>query len=135
MSDIISELAAKSGITPEQARKGLGTVLSFLKESVPEKDFAQVSAAVPGSDPMMAAAGPREEPSGGVLGAVKEMAGKLFGGGGASALIAKLASLGITAEQVKAFLARVMEFLKARLPDATVKQIAGLFPAPEEKPS
>jgi hypothetical protein len=135
MSDIVSDLAAKSGITPEQAQKGLGAVLSFLKESVPEDDFAKVKEAVPESDQMMAAAGPREEPSSGagVLAALAEMTDKLFGGGGASALLAKLSSLGITAEQIRAFLPRVLEFLKGRLPDATVKQLSGLLPEPQEK--
>jgi hypothetical protein len=48
-------------------------------------------------------------------------------------LIAKLSSLGISAEQAQAFLARVLEFLKGRLPDSVVKQISGLLPAPQEK--
>ena len=47
MSDIVSDLAAKSGISTEQAQKGLGAVLTYVKESVPEDAFAQVSAAVP----------------------------------------------------------------------------------------
>jgi uncharacterized protein (DUF2267 family) len=129
MSDIVSDLAAQSGITPDQAQKGLGAVLAYFKESVPEEDFAKVKEAVPGSDQIMAAAGPIEQPSGGgVLGAIKDMAGKLFGGGGASALIAKLASLGISAEQAKAFLPKVLEFLKGRLPDSVVSKISGLLP-------
>jgi Protein of unknown function VcgC/VcgE (DUF2780) len=81
MSDVISELAAKSGLSPEQAKKGLGAILSFLKASVPEETFAKVSSAVPDSDQMMAAAGPHEEPSGGIVGAIKGVADKLFGGG------------------------------------------------------
>jgi len=136
MSDTISDLAAQSGLTSDQAQKGLGAVLSYLKESLPKEDFAQLSAAVPDSDQMMAAAGPREESSGGLFGAIAGMAGKLFGGGDASAaLVAKLSSLGISAEQVQAFLPRVLEFLKGRLPDATVKQISALLPAPQEKVS
>src|SRR5262245_41033009 len=116
MSDSVSELAAQSGSTPGQAKKGLGAVLAYFKESVPEEAFAKVSAAVPGSDQMMAAAGPAEQPSGGVLGAIKDVAGKLFGGGGASALISKLSNLGISAEQAQKFLPKVLEFLKGKLP-------------------
>jgi len=132
MSDIVSDLATQSGLTPDQAKKGLGAVLSYFKESVPEEDFAKVKEAVPGSDQIMAAAGPREEGPGGVLGAIKDVAGKLFGGGGASALITKLSSLGISAEQAQAFLPKVLELLKGRLPDSVVKQISGLLPAPQE---
>ena len=134
MSDVISDLAARSGLSPDQAKKGLGAILSFIKGSVPEETFTQVSAAVPDSDQMMAAAGPHEEPSAGILGSLKGMADKLLGGGGgATALLAKLSSLGITAEQMQAFLPRVLEFLKGRLPESAMKQISGLLPAPKEE--
>jgi hypothetical protein len=102
MAEIVSDLAEKSGISPDQAHKGLGAVLSFVKESVPQDTFAQVSAAVPGSEQMMTAAGEREERSGGVIESVKAVASKLFGGGGA-ALVSKLSSLGISAEQAQSF--------------------------------
>lgn len=134
MSDLVSDLAARSGITPEQAQKGLGAVLSFLKDSVPQQDFDRVKDAVPNSDQAMAAAGANEQGSGGALGAIAGVAGKLFGGGGAAALLAKLSSLGVTPEKVQAFLARVMEFLRSHLPADTLKQIAGLFPGAAEKP-
>ena len=134
MSDIVSDLAAQSGLSPDQAKKGLGAVLSYVKESVPEDTFAQVSSAVPESDEIMAAVGSHEEESGGIIGAVKGAVGKLFGGG-SSALISKLSSLGISAEQAQAFLPRVMEFFKSKLPDAVVKQIGGLLPTPQETPA
>ncbi|HJZ55794.1 MAG TPA: DUF2780 domain-containing protein [Gemmataceae bacterium] len=137
MSDIVSKLAAESGLSPDQAQKGLGAVLSFFKQSLPEKSFEQVSAAVPDSDQIMAAAGPHEEPSGGILESIKGMASKLFGGGGASAsaLLAKLSNLGISLEQAKAFLPRVMEFFKSKLPDSLMKQVSGLLPMPQETPA
>src|SRR5262245_15836001 len=131
MSDIVSDLAAQSGLSLDQAKKGLGAVLSFVKEHVPAESFSQVSAAVPDSDKIMAAAGLQEE-SGGIIGTIKEKVGKLFGGGGVAALLSKLSSLGISAEQAKAFIPRVMEFLKGKLPDSVTKQIAGLLPQPEE---
>ena len=59
MADIVTDLAEKSGVSPDQARQGLGAVLAFARESLPADEFAQVSAAVPGSDQLMAAAGPR----------------------------------------------------------------------------
>jgi len=131
MSDIVSDLAEKSGISVEQAKKGLGAVLAFVKEHVPEDAFSQVSTAVPNSDQIMAAAGLEQE-SGGIIGTLKEKIGKLFGGGGVAALLSKLSSMGISAEQAKAFIPRVMEFLKGKLPDSITKQIAGLLPMSEE---
>lgn len=134
MSDIVSDLAAKSGLSPDQAQKGLGAILSFAKQSLPEETFAKVRAAIPDSDQIMAAAGPHEGPSGGMIESIKGMASKLFGGegGAAAALIAKLSSLGIPAEKVQSFLPHVMEFLKGRLPDSVMKQLSGLLPVPQE---
>ena len=43
MADIVSDLAARSGLTPEQAQKGLGAVLAYFKGSVPEEDFAKAT--------------------------------------------------------------------------------------------
>ena len=128
MSDIVADLAAKSGLSPDQAQKGLGAVLSFAKESLPAEAFAQVSAAVPGSDQMMAAAGPPEGPSGGIMGSIKGAVGKLFGGGGATDLLTRLTSLGLSAEQIQSFLPRVMELLKGKLPESVTKQMSGLLP-------
>jgi hypothetical protein len=134
MSDIVSDLAAKSDLSPDQAQKGLGAVLSFVKQSLPEETFAKVSAAIPGSEKIMAAAGPHEEPSGGVMESIKGMASKLFGGGGGAAapLIAKLSSLGISAEKVQSFLPQVMEHLKGKLPDSVTKQLSSLLPTTQE---
>jgi hypothetical protein len=115
-----------------RSKRRLGAILSFIKESVPEETFTQVSATVPDSDQIMAAAGPHEEPSGGILGAIKGVADKLFGGGSAAALMAKLSSLGITAEQAQSFLPHVLEFLKGKLPESVMKQIGALFPTPQE---
>jgi hypothetical protein len=60
-----------------------------------------------------------------------EWAGKLFGGG-ASAALAKLTSLGFFANQVKSFLPKVLAFLKGKLPPEAMKQISGLLPVGEE---
>src|SRR5262249_62216364 len=81
MADSTSEMASKCGISPEQAQKGLGAVLAFLKKSVPAETYAKISAAVPGSEEMTAAAESGQESSGGILGAIGDLAGKLVGGG------------------------------------------------------
>lgn len=134
MSDIVSDLAGKCGMTPEQAKKGLGAVLSHVKGSVSEDTFSQIYAAVPSADEYMAAAGPREKSSS-IVGAIKDAAGKIFGSGNAAALLTKLSALGITAEQAQAFLPRVMEFLKSKLPESVTKQFSNLFPTPQETPA
>ena len=69
---------------------------------------------------------------GGVLHALTDWAGKLFGNGGASAALAKLTSLGFSADQVKSFVPNLLAHLKGKLPPEAMKQISGLLPVSEE---
>jgi hypothetical protein len=130
MADITSELASKSGISSDLAKKGLGALLSFVKEKLPADSFSKVLSAIPGGDNMMAAAAERgPEPSAGVLGTISGLAGKLFGGaGGATAVVSKLTQLGFSPDQLQKFLPTVLEFLKSRLPPDILNKITSLIP-------
>lgn len=129
MADIVTELAGKSGVSPDLAKKGLGAVLSFLKGKLPAESFAKVSNAVPDTDGLMAAAEADQGETGGqgMLGAVSGALGKLLGGGG-GALVSKLTQLGFAPEQVQGFLKNALDFLKDKVPADVLKQLTGLFP-------
>lgn len=132
MSDFITGLASQAGISPDQAKKGAGALLAFLKQHLPADSASKVLGAVPDSEGMMAAADlGGEKPSGGVLGAVAGAVGKLFGGGGAAAVLAKLGQLGLSAEQIKKFVAAALEVLKGKLPADVMKQVSHLLPQEE----
>ena len=132
MADIATELAGKCGISLDAARKGLGAVLGFFKSKLPTESFAKVSEAVPGADNMMATVEDTEKQgSGGVIGAVKGAIGKVFGGGGAAGLVAKLGNTGMTSEQVQGFIPNVMDVLKNRLPENVMSQVTGLLQIPK----
>jgi hypothetical protein len=133
VTDIISDLANKSGINTDMAKKGLGAILTFFKEKLPADTFAQVSAAVPGAEALMAdaRAAPEAQAEGGVMHTLAEWAGKLFGGS-ASAAVSKLTSLGLSADQIKQFVPNLLAHLKGKLPPEVVKQISGLLPVSEE---
>jgi hypothetical protein len=128
VSESLSELANKSGVSPEQAQKGLGALLAFLKSHLPAEIFAKLMAVVPNGGDLMAAAQAVSEkaPSEGVVGAVKALAGKIFGGSGGAAAV--FTRLGFSPEQVKAFLANVLAFLKEKLPEEVMKQIRAHLP-------
>src|SRR5262249_57145762 len=106
MADIVSELAGKAGVTPDQAKVGLGAVLSFLKGHLPEESYSKVQSAVPGADGMIAAAADKGRAGGGLLSAVGDLAGKVFGSkvDGTAALVAAATRMGFSAEQAQAFI-------------------------------
>src|SRR5262249_14716159 len=118
MADIVNSLASRSGVSPDMAKRGLGAVLTFLKDKIPAEAFAKVANAVPDADGLMAAAAAGEgESGGGVVGAVTGAVSKLLGGGtGGGALVSKLTQFGFAPEQVQGFLKNALDFLKDKVP-------------------
>jgi uncharacterized protein (DUF2267 family) len=134
MTEILTKLADQTGLNMDQVRKGLGSVLSFLKEHLPEQAFAKLESAVPGSAQMLAEA-PPEAPaeSGGILAQAAGWVSSLFGGtGGAAQLIQRLSQLGLSAEQIQSFLPKVVAFLKDKLPPEIAEKVAGLIPGADQ---
>jgi hypothetical protein len=128
MSETIGELASDSGLSLDQAKKGLGALLSSLKDALPAESFSRVQEAVPDAGHMMADAEESgQESSGGVLGAITSTVGKLFGGGAPTAL-AKLTQLGFSPEQLQQFLPNALEFLKGKLPADVMERISSMIP-------
>jgi hypothetical protein len=129
MADLISDLAAKSGVSPDLAGKGVGAILALLKDKLPADSFAQVLSAIPNADNLMsgAQAALQQSPSGGILSAVGDAVSKLFGGGAAE-LASRFTQLGFSADQIKSFLPGVLEFLKSKLPADVVKQASAALP-------
>lgn len=90
--ELISKITAKLGITPEQAKAGLGLVLKLAKDKLGPQ-YSQLAAQIPGADALIAAA-----PSAGGLGGM--LGGMLGGLGGGAGQLAGLASLLGAAEKV-----------------------------------
>lgn len=135
MADFISDLAAKSGISPDLAGKGVGIVLALLKDKLPAGTYSQLQAAIPSSDRLMADAQQpsqgEEVPRSGIVDLVTSAAGQLFGGGGGVELLKKLTQLGFSPEQLQKFLPNLAQGLEQKLPPDAAKQVSALIPAGE----
>ena len=132
MADIASELAKQCGISKETAQKGLGMVLGLIKTKLPAESFSKVISAVPEGENMMASAASATETSGGgVMNAITGSLGKLFGSGGAGALLTKVGQLGMSPDQIQSFFAKTMEFFKGKLPQNVMSQVTDLLPTPQ----
>jgi hypothetical protein len=128
MADFISDLAKKSGVSPDLAGKGVGAVLALFKDKLPAGTFSELLSAIPNADKLMSAAqAPQEGASGGILGAVGDAVSKLVGGG-AGELTSRFTQLGFNADQLKRFLPSVLEFFKNKLPADVMKQASALLP-------
>src|SRR5262245_5915181 len=103
MSDIVSALSSETGIGADQVQKGLGAVLKMLQDQLPPDLFSKVEGALPEASGLMSASEPAGQEAGGVIQAVTNLAGKLFGNKGEAAtdLFGRLGQLGFSADQLK----------------------------------
>ena len=127
MADLVTELASKAGVSADQARKGVGAVLEFLKNKLPGADFTHIQKAIPGADQMIADAEQVPASSSGFLGKIGDVAGKLFGGGGGE-MMNKLANTGMSADQISGFFATLFEKIKNLLPAGLIEKIKSHIP-------
>ena len=106
--------------------------------------FAHVQNAIPNSDEMLSGYEDKKQwAGGGLLDAVKGMAGKLLGGeqGRAAAIENHFASIGLSSEHVKSLLPKLHDMMAQRLPPEVLERIRQHVPefAPaaveEEAPS
>jgi len=112
----LSAFAASVGIPVEQFKTGLGAVLNFLRDKLGGGLFGQVQEKVPEAEAMMGSAA-NAAPAAGLSGTITGALGGLLGAGrGAGELLGKLAGLGLSMEQITAFLPKVLEFFKSILP-------------------
>lgn len=144
--DLISTLAGAMGVPAEQAQAVAGLVLGTAKSQVSEKDAGlagQIGAAIPELDGWQAAAKQQTQaaaPSGGGLlgglmsaassGLGNQLLGAVAGQQAAegAALVGLLGKLGLSAQHASLAAPVLLDFLKSRLGEGTVKQILTYAP-------
>jgi hypothetical protein len=132
MSDIVNELATRTGISSDLVQKGLGALLSFLKQQLGDDVFQKLQSHLPGASTLVSNVETSQGSSeGGLIGAISGLAGKLFGGkaeGGAK-LLESLHKLGFDPGQIEAFLPKALELIKTHLPPDLVEKVMASLPA------
>ena len=132
MDEILKTLAEHTGISVETARNALGAIIAFLKEHLPEGLSHQLMQSLPDAHGLASSFEENKdpEPSGGLLGALTGLAGKVFGDGGAEATkaLGMLKQSGLNLEQIQAFVPKVLELIKQHLPAELYEKILALIP-------
>ena len=134
MSDIVSSLSSQTGISPDLVRKGLGAVLKMLQDQLPPELFSKVQGVLPDAGAMISASESTGQEAGGMIQAVTSLAGKLFGNRGEAAtdLFTRLGQHGFSPDQLQAFLPKVLEFFKDKLPPEALQMVERLVPGLSE---
>jgi uncharacterized protein (DUF2267 family) len=130
MGDIVNYVSSQTGIDPELVRKGLGAVLKLLQDRLSPEVFSKVQAVLPDAPAMVSASEPPGPEAGGMIQVVTDLAGKLFGSRGEAAtdLFTRLGQHGFSGDQLQAFLPKVLELFKDRLPPEVLEKVEGLVP-------
>ncbi|MDH4069681.1 MAG: DUF2780 domain-containing protein [Ignavibacteria bacterium] len=129
MNELIQSLAKGAGIDASMAQKGLGALLSSVKEQVPADIFSEISTAIPDSGSILS------KFKGGAKAAVRtgdlmKMAGGLMSGEakGATALLSNFSQAGFSMESAKAFMPVAITLLKNYLSPDLMKKIDDSVP-------
>ncbi len=131
MDEILKTLAEHTGISVETARNGLGAIIAFLKEHLPEGLSDQLMKALPDANSVASAfEQSKTAEGGGLIGALTGLATKVFGEGAGevSKLLGMLQNSGLDLAQIEAFLPKVFELIKEHLPPELYEKILALIP-------
>lgn len=131
MADIVDMIAAKAGISPDLARKGLGVILTGLQKFAPEL-YSSVAGYIPDSGNMEAAYAAESEKSGsgGLMGSLSGLAGKVLGGnaGDSAEMMQMFSKAGFSMDQVKDFAPAALDQLKTVVPAEIIDQVCERIP-------
>ncbi len=130
MSDLISKLQSQTGLDGDLVERGVGAILNFMKEHLPDDLFAKVEREVPQAADAVSSFLNGQQASG-MLEKVGDLVGGLLGGkaGGLPDLLQMLSKTGLSLDQAKTFLPKVIEMLKDVLPGDVLDQIMERLPA------
>jgi Protein of unknown function VcgC/VcgE (DUF2780) len=133
MSDVANALSSETGLSADLVHKGLGAILSFLRQHLGEETFERVQAAIPQAAEFLNRfqSSPEAAGGGGLVGALTGLVSKFLGGGAGelSKLLESFAKLGFKPEQIEAFLPKALAFIQSHLPADLVQQILAKLPA------
>jgi hypothetical protein len=137
MSDLVNQLTAHTGISPELAQKGLGALLSFLKKELGDETFEKVESSIPEASALRSQhesapeSGEAAPSQGSLFDMISGLAGKLLGGkaGEGVDLLATFSKLGFKPEQIEAFLPKAIELIKTYLSPELIQKLLLALPA------
>jgi hypothetical protein len=124
MADFLSDLASGAGLADDEAHHGVGALLALLKSRLNPEAYGHVKNAIPNAERMLSDFQDKAESAGGgLMDAVKGMAGKLFGRQDNAALQDHFSLAGLSADKLKSLLPQLHDMLAGKIPPHVLDQI------------
>ncbi len=130
MDNLIAQVAAAAGATPETARQAVAKIVDFLKREAPESAMDELMAKAPALNAIAASAhgATGGEGMGGVLRGLMGTAAGAMGGGGLMALGSDLMGLGLGMDQIQAVGKTVFAYAREAAGDEVMGEISAAIP-------
>lgn len=122
MEELIARVAAKAGISAEEAERAINLVFAFLKKQAPEP-FEELQQKLPEAG-QAAAAGEADKPGGSLLGGLMSK----MGGSGLMGLAGQLTGIGLGTSEMTAVGKEIFAFARERAGEERVDEVAAAIP-------
>ncbi|MBB3397119.1 MULTISPECIES: hypothetical protein [unclassified Rhizobium] len=125
MNEIVDQIAARVGITPEVAEKAVGMMLGFLQREAADGPVAKMIEAIPGASDLVAKYnGEGNGNGGGILGSIMGA----LGGGGIMALGQQLMSAGLGMAEITTLAKETIAVAEQHAGKEVVDEVVGSVP-------
>ena len=124
MEELLARVTARTGLDAATAQTAVGQILAFLQKEGPATEVAQLMAALPGAETLVADANAAEGGGGGLMG----MLGGMVGGGGVMALGQKLMAAGVPMGQMQPLGRELFAFGREKVGEDAMGPIIGSIP-------
>lgn len=124
MSEIVTQVAERVGIAPDQAEKALGMMLGFLQREADDGPIAKMIEAIPGAPELVARYNGEGQGGGGLLGGLMSA----IGGGGIMGLGQQLMSQGLGMGEISALAKATIAIARQHAGDEVVDQVIASVP-------
>ncbi|WP_288431666.1 hypothetical protein [uncultured Agrobacterium sp.] len=125
MSEIVTQVADRVGIAPDQAEKALGMMLGFLQREADDAAVAQMIESMPGAPELVARFnGEGSSKGGGLLGGLMSA----IGGGGIMGLGQQLMSIGLGMGEISALAKTTISIAREHAGDEVVDKVIASVP-------
>ncbi len=124
MNEIVDQIAARVGITPELAEKAVGMMLGFLQREAADGPVAKMIEAIPGASDLVAKYNGEGASGGGILGSIMGA----LGGGGIMALGQQLMSEGLGMGEITTLAKETIAIAEQHAGKEVVDEVVGSVP-------
>ncbi len=120
-SDLIGMLTSQLGVSDKQATGGVGSILSYAKDSLPSNKYTTLASAIPNSSSLLKMA-PQASSAMGALGALGGNSST-----GMAALASQFSSLGLNSSMITQFVPIIMNYFKGSNATGAMNILSSLF--------